>query len=130
MELKVLLDRYDPRWIGGVWDAAHSALSGEPPKKALDILGDHLLLVNLKNAYMCRINGPEAAQPLYKPYFTTGSQGASSWHEVADALHLKKYTGPICMCAEYTDIANTDYYIAQDLQYAKSIFETESSPSC
>ena len=33
MELKVLLARYDPRWIGGVWDAAHSALAGEPPKK-------------------------------------------------------------------------------------------------
>ena len=130
MELKVLLDRYDPRWIGGVWDAAHSALAGEPPKKALDILGDHLLLVNLKNAYMRRINGPEAAQALYRPYFTTGPQGASSWHEVADALRLKKYAGSICMCAEYTDIANTDYYIAQDLQYAKSIFEAESSPSC
>ncbi len=79
---------------------------------------------------MRRINGPEASQALYKSYFTTGSQGASSWHEVVDALCLKKYTGPICLCAEYTDTANTDRYITEDLAYAKSIFEAESSPSC
>ncbi len=70
MKLGVLL-------IGGVWDAAHSALTDESPLKALEILEDRLLLVNLKNAYMRRINGPGSSPALYKPYFTTGPQGAS-----------------------------------------------------
>ncbi len=124
MELRVLLDPFDPRYIGGVWDAAHSALAGEPPLKALEILEDRLLLVNLKNAYMRRINGPESSPALYKPYFTTGPQGASPWHEVAQALAKRQYRGVICLCAEYSDTVNTDAYIAQDLLYAKSIFES------
>ena len=101
-----------------------------PPKKALDILGDHLLLVNLKKCVHAAVSMvPKPPRHLYKPYFTTGSQGASSWHEVADALRLKKYAGPICMCAEYTDTANTGLrYIAAGSSNTQNPFLRQNPP--
>lgn len=122
MELRYLLRDFDPRCIGAVWDAAHSALSGEIPEQALDIIWDRLCLINLKTAYPRRINGPEAEEARFAPYFTTGRNGAASWKEIADAMIRRGYEGTICMPAEYTDEAGVETYIAQDVQYAKSLF--------
>ena len=71
MEMRELLEGFNPRHIGAIWDAAHSALSGEIPAQALDIIWDKLVLVNLKMAYYRRANGPEAEQAVFEPYFTT-----------------------------------------------------------
>ena len=54
MGLRHLIERYDPRLIGAVWDAAHNALNGEEPEMAIDIVWSHLCMVNLKNAYWRR----------------------------------------------------------------------------
>lgn len=122
MELRWLLDDFDPNFIGAVWDSAHSALSAEIPAQALDIIWDRLILVNLKMAYYCRANGPEADQAEFKPYFTTGRNGASSWQDVAAELITRGYDGGICMPAEYTDEKNAERYISRDFAYAKSLF--------
>ena len=122
MELRHLLHGFDPRYVGAIWDAAHSALSAEIPAQALDIIWEHLVLVNLKTAYYRRSNGPEAEQAVFTPYFTTGRNGASSWKDIADELIRRGYDGDICMPAEYTDEANVERYIAQDLAYARSLF--------
>lgn len=122
MEMRHLLEPYDPRYIAAIWDAAHSALSAEIPAQALDIIWDKLCLVNLKTAYYRRVTGPEAEQARFEPYFTTGRNGASSWRDIADELLRRGYEGDICMPAEYTDEANVERYIAQDVAYAKSLF--------
>lgn len=122
MELRHLLTGFDPKYVGAIWDAAHSALSAEIPAQALDIIWDHLVLVNLKTAFYRRVNGPEADQARFEPYFTTGRNGASSWKEIADELVRRGYDGGICMPAEYTDEAGVDAYIAQDLAYARTLF--------
>lgn len=122
MEMRELLEGFNPRHIGAIWDAAHSALSGEIPAQALDIIWDKLVLVNLKMAYYRRANGPEAEQAVFEPYFTTGRNGAASWKDAADFLIAHGYDGDICMPAEYTDEANVEAYIAQDLAYARSLF--------
>lgn len=122
MELNYLLRDMDTRYVGAIWDAAHSALSGEIPEQALEIIYDKLCLVNLKTAYQRRINGPEAAQAEFKPYFTTGCNGQASWKAAAEYLKMRGYSGDICMPAEYTDEANVEQYIAKDVVYAKSLF--------
>ncbi len=122
MEMRHLLEGYDSKHIGAIWDAAHSALSAELPEQALDIIWDKLCLVNLKAAYYRRTNGPEASQAAFEPYFTTGQNGASSWKEIADYLVRRGYAGDICMPAEYTDEPNVEDYIARDFAYAKSLF--------
>lgn len=122
MELHYLLEEFEPKMIGAVWDAAHSALAGEIPSQALDIIWDKLVMVNLKTAYYKRMNGPECDQAVFRPYFTTGSYGASSWKDIAGILKERHYDGNICMPAEYTDERNVDKYISKDIAYAKSLF--------
>lgn len=122
MEMRHLLEPFDPSHIAAIWDAAHSALAGEIPAQALDIIWDRLCLVNLKTAFYKRINGPEAEQAVFAPYFTTGPNGASSWKDIADYLLGRGYQGDICMPAEYTDEKNVEAYIRRDFAYARALF--------
>ncbi len=74
-----LVERYDPRFVGIIWDAAHNALEGMDADAALDVVASHLCMVNLKNGYWRRSSGPEAALAEWKVYWTSGRQGRASW---------------------------------------------------
>ena len=121
MELRHALEGLDSRYIGAIWDAAHSALSGETPDKALDILWDYLVMVNFKNAYYRRTNGPEADQAVFRPYFTTAPNGNNDWSAAVKYLKARSYAGTVCMPAEYTDLPNTIPYLRRDAAYLKSL---------
>lgn len=118
-----LLEPYDPAQVGAVWDAAHCALDGEPPELAADILWDHLRLVNLKNAYWRRTTGPEALEAQWHWYWTNGRQGLASWSAVASELESRDYRGDVCLTAEYSDHDAIDRLIAEDIAYARSLFD-------
>jgi sugar phosphate isomerase/epimerase len=120
--LLYLLEKYDPRHITAIWDAAHNGLEGEEPEIGLSAVWSHLSMVNLKNAFQRRTNGPEADVAEWESYFTTGRQGYASWRRVADYLKQKNYQGVVCLTAEYTDEHKVDTYIAEDIAYAKSLF--------
>ena len=120
--LRHLLERYDPKQVNAIWDAAHNALEGEEPELALDIVWSHLGMVNLKNAFRMRANGPEAPLAEWKIYWTTGRQGLASWPRVAAELKRRKYGGTICLTSEYTDEAAVNRLIAEDVAFARSLF--------
>lgn len=118
-----LVQGYDPKHIGIVWDAAHNALEGMEPEPALDVVESHLCCVNLKNAYWRRVSGPEAETAEWQVYWTSGRQGRASWMRVATKLKAIGYGGPICLTAEYSDESAVDRLVAEDLAFAKSLFE-------
>lgn len=120
--LRHLIEKYDRRLIGAVWDAAHNALNGEDPELAIDIIWSHLCMVNLKNAYWRMTNGPEAEQATWRPWFTSGRQGLANWGRVAEELKRRSYQGVVCLTAEYSDETQVDRLIGPDLAYAKSLF--------
>lgn len=120
--LRALIGKYDPKHIAAVWDPAHCALNGEMPNLAIDIIWSHLCLVNLKNAFWQRTNGPEAENVEWKKRWTTGRQGLCSWPEVARVLKERGYDGPLCLSAEFADGDATERLIAEDIAYAKSLF--------
>ncbi|HZO91187.1 MAG TPA: sugar phosphate isomerase/epimerase family protein [Chthonomonadaceae bacterium] len=122
MGLRSLLGKYDPRHVAAVWDAAHNALQGEEPELALDIVWPHLCMVNLKNAFWKRTNGPEAEVAAWQPYWTTGRQGLASWPRVASELKRRNYNGVVCLTAEYNDEHAVDRLIAEDIAFARSLF--------
>ncbi|MGH2461415.1 MAG: sugar phosphate isomerase/epimerase family protein [Chloroflexota bacterium] len=124
MGLRHLLENYDPRQICAVWDAAHTALNGEAPELALDIVWSHLGMVNLKNAFWQRVNGPEAEAACWRPYWTSGRQGLASWPRVAAELQRRSFRGVVCLTAEYTDEASVNRLIAEDLVFARGLFRT------
>ncbi|MBZ0298656.1 MAG: sugar phosphate isomerase/epimerase [Anaerolineae bacterium] len=122
MGLYHLVKDYDPRYVGAIWDAAHSALEGMAPEPGLEVVKSHLCVVNLKNAYWRRISPPEAEVAEWLPYFTSGRQGRSSWKQVADKLRAMNYSGPVCFSAEYTAEHEVDRLIVEDLAFAKTLF--------
>jgi sugar phosphate isomerase/epimerase len=125
MGLHHLVRDYDPRYVGIIWDAAHNALAGMEPEPALDVVASHLCMVNFKNAYWQRTNGPEAPLAEWKVYWTGGRHGLASWPRVVSKLKQMSYTGPLCLTAEYSDHAQIDALIAADLQFVRSLLNSD-----
>lgn len=123
MELRRLLEGFDRKYIGAIWDAAHAGLAGEDAAKGLGIVWDYLCLVNLKAAYYKRVNGPEAEDAKFKPYFTTARMGNINWEQAISFCHENGYAGIYCFPAEYTDEKGVLEYITKDIAYARSLFE-------
>ncbi len=122
MGLRHLLEPFAPREVAAVWDAAHNALNGEDPELAIDIIWDHLCMVNLKNAYWRRVNGPEAEVVKWRPWWTSGPQGLASWPRVVAELRRRAYQGVVCLTAEYSEEAAVNRLIAEDIAFAKRLF--------
>lgn len=120
--MRHLIERYAPAQVGAVYDPAHCGLDGEIPELALDIVWSHLRMVNLKNAYWLRTNGPEAEAAQHRVWWTSGSQGLTSWPKVVGELRKRGYRGTVCLPAEYSDEEQADRLIAQDIAFAKSLF--------
>ena len=122
--LRDLLQGYDPRHVAAVWDAAHEALNGSPPDLALDAIWPHLCMVNLKNALWQRTNGPEAAYAEWRTYWTSGRHGLAHWPRVIEELKGRAYEGVVCLTAEYSDPTVVERLAAEDLAFARSLFES------
>ena len=120
--LRRLVEPYDPRTIGIVWDAAHEALNGNDLDLALDVSWSHLCMVNLKNAYWQRVNGPEAEVAFWRVHWTAGCHGQASWPVVIDELKARGYEGTVCLPAEYSDEEAVDRLIAQDIAFVRALF--------
>jgi sugar phosphate isomerase/epimerase len=116
-----LLKDFDPRFAGAIWDPAHNALEGMEPELALDVIGSRLFVVNLKNAFWERTNGPDAEVAEWKVNWTSAKQGRASWPRVIARLKTMGYTGPICLTAEYSDEAAVDELIVKDLAFAQEL---------
>ncbi|MBB6732746.1 sugar phosphate isomerase/epimerase family protein [Cohnella zeiphila] len=122
-----LIEGFEPKHIGAIWDAAHDALAGQQPEYGLDIVWSHLCMVNFKNAYYKRSNGPEAQQAEWKRYFTLGSQGLASWRRAVEYLKYRNYHGVVCLTAEYTNEDDVNRLIQLDINYAKQLFIGEEA---
>jgi len=128
MGLLHLLEGVESDYITAVWDSAHDGLTGQAPEHGLDIVWSRLGMVNLKNAFYQRTNGPEAAQAEWERHFTLGRHGMASWPRVAAYLKKRGYNGVVTMTAEYTDEDKVDEYLALDVAQVKSLFHrTEAS---
>ena len=116
-----LLGKYDRRHVAAVWDAAHEAVAGGLPEYALDVLWPRLCMINLKNAFFRRTNGPEAEYATWEYYWTSGRHGLTSWPTVVAELKKRNYKGVICLTAEYS-ASDTERLATDDLAFAKSLF--------
>ncbi|HEX6971492.1 MAG TPA: sugar phosphate isomerase/epimerase family protein [Limnochordia bacterium] len=121
---------FDPQYIGAVLDVAHCGLDGEPEEMAIDIVWSHLCLVNLKNAFRRRVNGPEADEAVWRVHWTTGRHGFVSWRKTLEVLKKRGYAGALCLTAEYSRPEGGDLVeeaveplIAADIAYVRSLTE-------
>lgn len=124
MELYHLLEGYNTEYVGAIWDSAQSTLAGEEPEQGLDIIWSKLCLINLKNVFYRRSNGPEAEKAKWERYFTTGRQGLASWPRIIEYLENRNYMGTIVLTHEYTDESQINRLLAEDIAYTKSLFKS------
>ena len=119
----ILLKGYDPKYIAAVWDAGHSGLAGEFPRYSLDCLWNHLCMVNFKAAHWYRENPTALAEEArWGVLWVSGPNGMCSWKEAVDYLKTRGYKGTVCLPAEYSDEANVEKYIQEDIKYIKRLF--------
>jgi sugar phosphate isomerase/epimerase len=123
MGVRHLVETYDPRLVGAVWDGAHCGLDGELPRLAADILWPHLCLVNLKNARWGPAGKDDFGAARWDAVFVPGREGLCSWPEVLAELSSRNYRGDICLTAEYNEQARVDRLVKADLVWAKSVTE-------
>ena len=121
MELRHLLEGLDKRYIGAVWDAAHSALAGENPEQGLEILREYLFMVNFKAAYYKKDTRAQSDWDIYRPYFAAGRECQFPWADSVAYLKKIGYDGVICMPAEYTDESDIEEKTAADLIFLKKL---------
>ena len=124
MGLLHLIEDYDPKHICAVLDQAHNGLNGEPPELAIDIVWSHLKVANLKSAYWERTTGDNALEAEWKKVWTTGRHGLAYWTRTVRELKKRNYSGDICLTAEYSDPDQIDANVAEDIFYAKHLFNT------
>jgi sugar phosphate isomerase/epimerase len=122
MELRNIVNGYDPRYIAAIWDSAHSALAGEEPEQGLDILWPHLCMVNLKNAFYKPVTGPDAETLKWGYYFSSAKRGMASWPRISKYLKSRSYRGVLCLTAEYSEKELVNRLIREDIDYAKTLF--------
>lgn len=121
--LRTLLADLDPDCFTAVWDAAHEALVGMPPEFALDVLADRLGMVNLKNALWERSGEPDAQAAHWQPYWCAGRVGLADWRRVIAELRRIKYSGVICLTAEYSDASSVVRLVAEDVAYVRALLD-------
>ena len=121
-----LIDPVKTDYIGHVLDPAHCALAGEPEDLAIEIAWQRLFMINLKNAFRRRLNGPEANDVEWGVYWTDGKNGVASWDKIVNDLIRRKYTGVICLHAEYSSTDDVEELTARDLRHAKKLFDMQS----
>lgn len=118
---------FGPAHVGVIWDAAHDALAGYAPETGLEAVWDQLVMVNLKNAYYERTNGPEAETAEWRSHFTTGRHGLASWPRVAAELIRRGYQGTVCLTAEYDPPGDVARLVVEDLGYARGLLRAGRS---
>jgi len=83
----------------------------------------HLRVANLKSAYWERSNGQDE-EAEWKKVWTTAKHGMAYWTRTVRELKKRNYSGDICLTAEYSDPDKVDANIAEDIVYAKYLFDT------
>ncbi len=125
-----LLEKYDPRHVCAVLDMAHCAIAGEPTELAVDLLWDRMgKIVNFKNSFRERMNGPEEDEAVYRTHWTTARHGAYSWRGLVREVMRRGFVGTFCLPSEYTDPAGQPQrmgddvlpYLSQDIAYLRSL---------
>jgi sugar phosphate isomerase/epimerase len=101
-----VLDLIDglPEHFTVVWDAAHDALAGDDPAVTLELAGERLSVVNLKNAvYAPAERRPGSVGGAWKPWFVQAEDGLSDWAAVLAQVRRQAFTGPVCLTGQYSD---------------------------
>lgn len=116
-----LVSHFDPQYIGVIYDTGNVVYEGlEQYKMALEILGDYLAHVHLKNAAWIP-DGEENGALKFKPDWAPFKEGFANFPAVFQALKAVGYDGWVT----FEDFSTQDTLtkLRDNLAYIKSIVE-------
>lgn len=116
-----------PDCYGVIWDAGHEGLAGQDLATSLELVGDRLVQVNLKNAVLERISVSDAygeRSAWARHVWVDGPDGYADWAVAVAALYETGWDGPVCLCAEYSgDQDLVPDRVRADLVHAKALVQ-------
>jgi sugar phosphate isomerase/epimerase len=118
------VEPFNRKHLAAVLDLAHCALAGEPEEIAIDIAWPKLCMVNLKNGLRQRVED-EAGEARWKVRWVGAREGFASWSKTIRLLRSRRYDGPVCLTAEYSEAEVVDRQIVEDVAYAKQLLESQ-----
>jgi sugar phosphate isomerase/epimerase len=94
-----IVEGFDPQYIGVHHDPGNMICQEgyEAWDKGIDILGDYLCMVGVKNAGMFQRPGGATFEMGWTREWTTLAEGAVDYRVVLDALSAVGFDGPLCM---------------------------------
>ncbi len=120
--IRRLVEEFDRRHIGSVWDIGHCALAGELPEHAADILWPSLKMVNWKNAvHVVEESDGPGEEVRWTRHWCAGREGLANWRRAGETLLTRDFEGIVCLTAEYTRKDDLAGSVARDLELAVSI---------
>jgi len=129
--LEHALSQVSEKVSGAVLDFAHCGLAGERIDIAYDIIKKRNIMINMKNAFWFRLNGPDEEEAKWEVNWVTARHGLFSWKEAISILRKDNYEGIICITAEYNQISGKDLMMddeakertMKDLKYLKELLK-------
>jgi sugar phosphate isomerase/epimerase len=127
-----LMEKYDPRHVCAILDMAHCGIAGEPIELSVDLLWERIPgLINFKNAFRERINGPEEVEAVFETHWTTGPHGAYSWSGLVKELSRRDFRGWFVLPGEYSDPSGQPQrmgddvlpYLSSDIAYLRGLVD-------
>jgi sugar phosphate isomerase/epimerase len=119
------VEPFDRKYVAAVLDLAHCALAGEPEEIAIDIAWPKLCMVNLKNGIRKRIEDQEG-EARWRVTWVGSKDGFASWSKTIRVLLNRRYDGPLCLTAEYSEAGVVDRQIAADVAYARELLAAQT----
>jgi len=120
--LMTLLRDFDPAHVAAYVDPAHLAINGEPLSLALEIIGNRLAMVAVKNVAYVATKG--ASRTTWKRSWCLLRDGLVDWPRAIALLEERGYDGPLSLHGEYSGPESREAilkHVADDARYLISI---------
>jgi sugar phosphate isomerase/epimerase len=122
--LMALLQDFEPSLVGAYIDPAHLAVTGEPLPLAIEIVGDHLAMVAVKN--VAYVREETAGGVKWERNWCLLRDGLVDWPAAILLLKNRGYSGPFSLHGEYSGPEERETIlknVAQDVKYLRRILE-------
>ena len=124
--LWMLLQNYDPEYLGAYIDPGHMAVEGGRSgwKMGMDLLQEHTKMVAVKDFGWFQERDEKTGKKIWRVHTVPLSDGLVPWPEVFMYLHQMGFDGPVSVHSEYhMNFEDLIRQTKEDLKYLKDILE-------
>jgi sugar phosphate isomerase/epimerase len=112
---------FDPRYVGVIYDPGNMVYEGfESYKIGVDLLGEYLAHVHVKNAMWRLKETTEDGVDLWEPGFAALKKGSANWSKILEVLKNAGYNGYLSI-EDFSNEEDTRTKLKTNIEYLKKI---------